>query len=206
MILGGTAGLAWLALCATGAAADSTPTPTPTPVLSATGASPLTSQSAGISAAPPALPAAEIPADCDVSGEALSGLQEGATGRDTDFFGAALYLPVLDAEILPAGDGHHAGSAPPAGSAPGGTAPEAPEGKERPGPWPNGTGLPAPNALPAAPGSGSANTLTSGGPGSAAAWLPSQYLVIPTSGSEPIRGPLQHVHSAVAADPGSSPD
>jgi hypothetical protein len=30
--------------------------------------------------------------------------------------------------------------------------------------------------------------------------------VIPTAGAEPIRGPLQHVHSAVAADPGSSPD
>jgi hypothetical protein len=72
-------------------------------------------------------------------------------------------------------------------------------------PLPNGTGLPAPNALPAAPGSGSGNTLSSG-LGSAAAWLPNQYLVIPTAGAEPIRGPLQHVHSAVAADPGSSPD
>lgn len=185
------------------------PASAPAPVLDLTGVD--LSLSGTVPAAtapvvPAALPAADVPADCDVSGEALSGLQEGTAGRNTDFFGAALYLPVLDTEILPAGDGHHPGSAPPAGSAPGGTAPEAPDGKERPGPWPNGTGLPTPNALPAAPGSGSANTLTSGGPGSAAAWLPSQYLVIPTAGTEPIRGPLQHVHSAVAADPGSSPD
>ncbi|WP_224049863.1 hypothetical protein [Arthrobacter sp. NicSoilB4] len=149
-------------------------------------------------------PGSEAPADCLVSYEAVPALQEATSTPSYGAYGSALYLPALKDDTRLSGDGQHS-SAPPEGSASGSTAPPAP-GNDRPGPWPQGTGLPAPNALPAAPGSGSGTTLSSGGPGSAAAWLPSQYLVIPTAGAEPIRGPLQHVHSAVAADPGSSPD
>jgi hypothetical protein len=150
------------------------------------------------------VPEPEAPADCPAGPGALPDPQEATVAPNVEQYGSALYLPELRAGTLLAGDGQHTG-APPAGSAPGGTEPAAP-GNDRPSPWPQGTGLPAPNALPAAPGSGSGTTLSSGGPGCAAAWLPSQYLVIPTAGAEPIRGPLQHVHSAVAADPGSSPD
>jgi len=147
----------------------------------------------------------EAPADCQVSHETLPDPQEATSASSYEaYYGGALYLSALNVDPRLTEDGQHT-TAPPAGSAPGGTAPPAP-GNDRPSPWPQGTGLPAPNALPAAPGSGSGTTLSSGGPGCAAAWLPSQYLVIPTTGAEPIRGPLQHVHSADAADPGSSPD
>ena len=160
-------------------------------------------------AVPPDLvPALEsdVPADCNVTEDRLTALQEPAPAPDLEVFGTPVYLTALDTAVLPRADGQPAGSAPPAGATPEGTVPPAPAGKDSPTPWPNGTGLPAPDALPAAPGSGSGNTASSGGPAGGAAWLPSPYLVIPTAGADPIRGPLQHVHSAVAADPGSSPD
>ncbi|WP_226762006.1 hypothetical protein [Arthrobacter sp. SO3] len=151
--------------------------------------------------------ASETPPDCKVTAEALAVVQGASPAPGTEFFGSALYLPALDSiPVHLSGTGQASTSVPPAGSAPGGTAPPAPTGHNNPSPWPNGTGLPAPNALPAAPGSGSGNTVSSGGPGGGAAWLPSPYLVIPTTGADPISGPLQHVHSADAADPGSSPD
>jgi hypothetical protein len=148
----------------------------------------------------------DVPADCNVTEDRLTALQEPAPAPDIEVFGTPLYLPALDTAARPGADGQQTGSAPPAGATPEGTVPPAPAGNDSPTPWPNGTGLPAPDALPAAPGSGSGNTASSGGPAGGAAWLPSPYLVIPTAGADPIRGPLQHVHSAVAADPGSSPD
>jgi hypothetical protein len=150
--------------------------------------------------------ASGIPAGCQVGGQALRDLQHARWASGNEFLGTVLYLPVLAGEISLTGKVQQPGSTPPQEKAPGEPAPPAPSGKHRPGPMPNGTGLPAPNALPAAPGSGTGNTVSSGGPGCGAAWLPNQYLVIPTAGAEPIRGPLQHVHSADAADPGSSPD
>ncbi|HEX9227612.1 MAG TPA: hypothetical protein VF885_13320 [Arthrobacter sp.] len=147
-----------------------------------------------------------IPTGCHVGGHALRELQYSTRASGTEFLGTVLYFPVLAGEASLTAKSQQSGSAPPQEAAPGESAPPAPSGKDRPGPMPNGTGLPAPNALPAAPGSGTGNTVSSGGPGCGAAWLPNQYLVIPTAGAEPIRGPLQHVHSADAADPGSSPD
>lgn len=150
--------------------------------------------------------ASQTPPDCKATAEALAGVQGPSPAPGTELFGSALYLPALASPVHPTAPGVAPASLPPAGSGPGGTAPLAPTHHNDPSPWPNGTGLPAPNALPAAPGSGSGNTVSAGGPGGGAAWLPSPYLVIPTGGADPIRGPLQHVHSAVAADPGSSPD
>ncbi|WP_326957779.1 MULTISPECIES: hypothetical protein [unclassified Arthrobacter] len=155
----------------------------------------------------PAVPGVEsvsnVPPDCPVIDPAVAAPRNATAAPAIGLLGSALYLPALDRAVVdnaaaPATD------PPPAGSLPGGSVPSP--GKDHHSPWPNGTGLPAPDALPAAPGSGSGNTLSSGGPASGAAWLPSPYLVIPTAGTDPISGPLQHVHSAVAADPGSSPD
>jgi hypothetical protein len=98
------------------------------------------------------------------------------------------------------------GADPSAPSVPDGGGAQAPSGPVGPSPWHEGTGLPAPNALPGAPGSGSGSGPSPTNPAGTAAWIPSLYLYLPTTGAGPIRGPLQHEYSAVSADPGSSPD
>jgi hypothetical protein len=95
---------------------------------------------------------------------------------------------------------------PAAPSVPDGGGTQAPSGPVGPSPWHEGTGLPAPNALPGAPGSGSGSGPSPTNPAGTAAWIPSLYFYLPTTGAGPIRGPLQHEYSAVSADPGSSPD
>ena len=94
---------------------------------------------------------------------------------------------------------------PAAPSAPGGGT-QTPSGPVEPSPWHEGTGLPAPNALLGSPGSGSGNGQSPTNPAGTAAWIPSLYFCLPTTGDGPIHGPLQHECSAVSADPGSSPD
>ncbi|MCU1564532.1 MAG: hypothetical protein JWN05_2911 [Arthrobacter sp.] len=94
---------------------------------------------------------------------------------------------------------------PAAPSAPGGGT-QTPSGPVGPSPWNEGTGLPAPNALLGSPGSGSGNGQSPTNPAGTAAWIPSLYFCLPTTGDGPIHGPLQHECSAVSADPGSSPD
>jgi hypothetical protein len=59
--------------------------------------------------------------------------------------------------------------------------------------------------LPASP-SGSGSGQSSGGPAASAAWLSSPFDYLPLTGLVPVSGPLQHVPSPVAIDPGSSPD
>ncbi|MCB5282214.1 hypothetical protein BJQ89_01970 [Arthrobacter sp. ES1] len=122
------------------------------------------------------------------------------------FYSGASYPPALDTAMRPRADGQKPDSVPASGSGPGAKAPHSPAGQAPHAPFHNEKNLPTPTALPAAPGSGSGNTISSGGPSSGAAWLPSLYLIIPTAAAEPIRGPLQHAHPAAAADPGSSPD
>jgi hypothetical protein len=95
---------------------------------------------------------------------------------------------------------------PAAPSAPDGGGAPAPSGPVGPSPWHEGTGLPAPNALPGAPGSGSGSGHSPTSPAGTAAWIPSLYFYLPTMDADPIRGPLQHEYSAVCADLGSSPD
>jgi hypothetical protein len=98
-------------------------------------------------------------------------------------------------------------AAPPNAPAPGGAGAPLPSGTGGPGPRHGGTGLPAPDALPPAPGSGSGTgNGQSNGPMGTAAWIPSLGFYLPTTDADPTRGPLQHAPSAVSADPGSSPD
>jgi hypothetical protein len=97
-------------------------------------------------------------------------------------------------------------AAPPAEPPAGTGGPPASPGTPGPSPWHGGTGLPAPDALPAAPGSGCGSGQSSNGPAGTAAWMPGLYFCLPTTGADPITGPLQHEYAAVSADPGSSPD
>lgn len=78
----------------------------------------------------------------------------------------------------------------------------------KPSPWHGGTGLPAPEALPPASGSGSAvgSGHSAHGPGGVVEWMPGLLLPLPVTGADPICGPLQRGESAASADPGSSPD
>ena len=63
----------------------------------------------------------------------------------------------------------------------------------------------APHPTPPA-GSGSGNVQSPGGPSPSAAWLTSPFDYLPLVGLVPASGPLQHLPSPVAIDPGSSPD
>ena len=56
------------------------------------------------------------------------------------------------------------------------------------------------------PGSGSGNGQSSGGPFVSAAWITSPFQHLPSAGLLPVNGPLQHVPSPIALEPGSSPD
>ena len=156
---------------------------------------------------PDPVPAAEpdVPADCNVTEDRLTALQEPAPAPDIEVFGTPLYIPALDIlsgrertaskrKALPRQARRR--RAPYRQHQPARTAP-------RPGPTER-----AARSRCSARGSrrwiGKHRRVRRTGAG--AAWLPSPYLVIPTAGADPIRGPLQHVHSVDAADPGSSPD
>lgn len=56
------------------------------------------------------------------------------------------------------------------------------------------------------PGSGSGSGQSSGGPFASAAWLTSPFEHLPPAGLLAVRGPLQHIPSSIALEPGSSPD
>jgi hypothetical protein len=56
------------------------------------------------------------------------------------------------------------------------------------------------------PGSGSGNGQSNGGPYASAGWLTRPFEHFPAAGLLPARGPLQHVPSPIALEPGSSPD
>lgn len=63
----------------------------------------------------------------------------------------------------------------------------------------------APHPTPPA-GSGAGNGQSPGGPSPSAAWLTNPFDYLPLMGLVPASGPLQHLPSPVAIDPGSSPD
>ncbi|MGO4806584.1 hypothetical protein AB4089_15825 [Arthrobacter sp. 2MCAF15] len=143
--------------------------------------------------------------------EATSPAPSASGGSGTAALPAAYRAPVaysawLVPERRPAAAPVAAGAAPPAEPPAGTGEPPAPAGNPGPSPWHGGTGLPVPDALPPAPGSGSGSGHTANGPTGTAAWMPSLFFSLPTTGADPISGPLQHEYSAVCADPGSSPD
>lgn len=75
------------------------------------------------------------------------------------------------------------------------------------GPVPAGDDSRLDPVLPAPPpGSGSGNGQSSGGPFASAAWLTRPFEHFTAVGLFPARGPLQHVPSPIALEPGSSPD
>lgn len=86
---------------------------------------------------------------------------------------------------------------------PTGSTPEVPAGGDSPS---GEDRTPSPEALLPAPASGSGSGTSSGGPSASAAWLNSPFEYLPLMGFVPVSGPLQHVPSPVAIDPGSSPD
>ncbi|MFF2318876.1 hypothetical protein ACFVTE_21735 [Arthrobacter sp. NPDC058097] len=86
---------------------------------------------------------------------------------------------------------------------PTGSAPKIPAGGDSPS---GGDNTPSPEALLPSPASGSGSGTSSGGPSASAAWLNSPFEYLPLMGFVPVSGPLQHVPSPVAIDPGSSPD
>lgn len=95
----------------------------------------------------------------------------------------------------------NSGSSSPADS-PGSSSPALPAG----GGSPAGGGTQTPEALLPASPSGSGSGQSSGSPAASAAWLSSPFEYLPLAGIVPVSGPLQHIPSPVAIDPGSSPD
>ncbi|WP_314192648.1 hypothetical protein [uncultured Arthrobacter sp.] len=99
---------------------------------------------------------------------------------------------------------HFSHAVAPKAANPMGSAPKVPAGG---GDSPSGgDGTPSPEALLPSPASGSGSSTSSGGPSASAAWLNSAFEYLPLMGFVPVSGPLQHVPSPVAIDPGSSPD
>ena len=107
---------------------------------------------------------------------------------------------VQPATGLPA---HFSHAAAPKAANPAGSAPKVPAGGDSPS---GGDGTPSPEALLPSPASGSGSSTSSGGPSASAAWLNSAFEYLPLMGFVPVSGPLQHIPSPVAIDPGSSPD
>lgn len=88
------------------------------------------------------------------------------------------------------------------GDSPGSSSPALPAG----GGSPAGGGTQTPEALLPVSPSGSGSGQSSGSPAASAAWLSSPFEYLPPAGIVPVSGPLQHIPSPVAIDPGSSPD
>ncbi|HKS02270.1 MAG TPA: hypothetical protein VJS86_11385 [Arthrobacter sp.] len=109
-------------------------------------------------------------------------------------------LPVQPVVGSPA---HFSHPVTPKAAVPTGSAPKVPAGGDSPS---GGDSTPTPDALLPAPASGSGSGTSSGGPSASAAWLNSPFEYLPLMGFVPVSGPLQHVPSPVAIDPGSSPD
>lgn len=113
--------------------------------------------------------------------------------------------PALFVDWTPAPDEYGSRAAfPQEAPVPEGDGVPAPKGNE--GPRQNSPTLPAPDSLPAGPGSGSSAGQSLNGPVGTAACLPGLYFYLRATAAGPIHGPLQHAYSAVSADPGSSPD
>ncbi|MFE4837221.1 hypothetical protein ACFRAU_21405 [Arthrobacter sp. NPDC056691] len=162
--------------------------------------------------APIVTPVADVVAGIVAVPERLAAVDPADSGQSSATPGAPLGIvagppavsaaPVQPAIGLPAHFAHAV--APKAAAAhPTGSAPKVPAGGDSPS---GGDNAPTPEALLPAPASGSGSGTTSGGPSASAAWLNSPFEYLPLMGFVPASGPLQHVPSPVAIDPGSSPD
>jgi hypothetical protein len=167
---------------------------TQTPPLTAPNTSPAKNVVTGIVADPERLPA--VVRTETGQGNANSVASPGMAA------GASLVsaLPVEPAAGPPAPVSH---AAAPKAANPAASAPKVPAGGDAPS---GGDGTPSPEALLPSPASGSGSGTSSGGPSASAAWLNSPFEHLPLMGFVPVSGPLQHVPSPVAIDPGSSPD
>ncbi|MBT2548338.1 hypothetical protein [Arthrobacter sp. ISL-65] len=155
---------------------------------------PVTDVVAGLVAVPERLPAVDLAEARQISTgpEASLGIVAGPS--------VVSALPVHPAVGSPA---HFSHSVAPKAANPTGSAPEVPAGGDSPS---GEDRVPSPEALLPAPASGSGSGTSSGGPSASAAWLNSLFEYLPLMGFVPVSGPLQHVPSPVAIDPGSSPD
>jgi hypothetical protein len=169
---------------------------TQTPPLTAPIVAPVADVVAGSAAVPERLPAVDLADTGQLSTNPAAPL--GVIGGP----------PVLSAaSVQPAvGSTAHFSRAlePKAGAAnPTGAARKVPAGGDSPS---GGDNTPSPQALLPSPASGSGSGTSSAGPSASAAWLNSAFEYLPLMGFVPVSGPLQHVPSPVAIDPGSSPD
>ncbi|MDQ0617486.1 hypothetical protein [Arthrobacter globiformis] len=171
-----------------------TDVPSQAPPLTAPITVPVRDVVAGAVAVPEWLPAVDLAETRQISTspEASLGIVAGPS--------VASALPVHPAVGSPA---HFSHPVAPKAANPTGSAPEVPAGGDSPS---GEDRTPSPEALLPAPASGSGSGTSSGGPSASAAWLNSPFEYLPLMGFVPVSGPLQHVPSPVAIDPGSSPD
>lgn len=138
---------------------------------------------------------------------AVGAAELGGTAANRETFSGTVAWPsvvsALPAEPVSGSPAHASHAVTPKTAAPTGSAPKVPAGGDSPS---GGDRTPAPEALLPAPASGSGSGTSSGGPSASAAWLNSPFEYLPLMGFVPVSGPLQHVPSPVAIDPGSSPD
>ncbi|WP_395402283.1 hypothetical protein ACHMXB_01830 [Arthrobacter sp. UC242_113] len=167
---------------------------TEAPPLTAPVTAPVTDVVAGLVAGPERLPAVDLAETRQIpaSPEAPLGIAAGPS--------VVSALPVQPAVGSPA---HFSHPVAPKAANPTGSGPEVPAGGDSPS---GEDRTPSPEALLPAPASGSGSGTSSGGPSASAAWLNSPFEYLPLMGFVPVSGPLQHVPSPVAIDPGSSPD
>ncbi len=124
----------------------------------------------------------------------------GGTSAGTAYFPAVSLVAATSASGAPSTNPAGSGSSG-SGESPG-SSPALPAG----GGSPAGGRTHLPEALLPASPSGSGSGQSSGGPAASAAWLSSPFEYLPMTGNVPVSGPLQHIPSPVAIDPGSSPD
>lgn len=167
---------------------------TQTPPLTAPVTAPTKDVVTGTGTDPEPLPAVGLAETGQIS--ASPGASSGIAAESA----VAFAPPVQVAAGSPA---HYSHAVAPKTASPMGSAAKVPAGGDLPS---GGEGTPSPEALLPSPASGSGSGTSSGGPSASAAWLNSPFEYLPLMGFVPVSGPLQHVPSPVAIDPGSSPD
>jgi hypothetical protein len=158
---------------------------------------PVTDVVAGLVAAPERLPAVGL----SETGQAPAGpVSARPAGQPVVAEPSVLSAPAVQPTI--GSPAHFSHTVAPKAADPTGAAPKVPAGGDSPS---GEDRTPSPEALLPAPASGSGSGTSSGGPSASAAWLNSPFEYLPLMGFVPVSGPLNHVSSPVAIDPGYSP-